>query len=606
MNSTSAEAIESIYEEARDFLIIGLTGRTGSGCSTAAAKLCAQSLDIPADGYEGLTNNELKKHKIIHKFLNNEKWHTFYKLEARSIITYHLLLLKQKQFYEYLKNTISDTTTEETIEQTYKDLISVREKLQILTPTKHTKKKATNQEWLDLYFERLPVATNIIKEHIDLAAFTKLYQSAGDNVRSSGAADDSRFNSEKLFNFPKHINKIIKIAHVASKEKNTPCRIVIDAIRNPYEAFFLKRRYANFYLLSINTPDTQRLNTLREARKLSSKEINDLDSKEYPEKISGEKKFIAQNIQACIEISDIHIHNSKKNEFNQNDLVSQLGWYLALMMHPGLVMPTSVENCMQVAYTVKQSSGCISRQVGAVVTDENYSIKSVGWNNTPQGQTPCLLRNAEDLLRGNNPSDYSDYEKNDNVFRKAISDKYIGLIQEGAKTRNIPFCFKSVQNEIEGEKNQVHTRALHAEENAFLQIAKNGGQKLSGGILLTTASPCELCAKKAYQLGITKVIYIDPYPGIATDHILSVGAKRPNLELFRGAVGRAFHQLYQPLMPYKDELDLIYSIKPYHNPSSPSKKFILEENKNLLDEVALLKEELRKLKADNQSQTQSK
>ena len=606
MNSTSAEAIASIYEEARDFLIIGLTGRTGSGCSTAAAKLCAQSLDIPADGYEGLTNNELKKHKIIHKFLNNEKWHTFYKLEARSIITYHLLLLKQKQFYEYLKNTISDTTTEETIEQTYKDLISVREKLQILTPTKHTKKKATNQEWLDLYFERLPVATNIIKEHIGLAAFTKLYQSAGDNVRSSGAADDSRFNSEKLFNFPKHINKIIKIAHAASKEKNTPCRIVIDAIRNPYEAFFLKRRYANFYLLSINTPDTQRLNTLREARKLSSKEINDLDSKEYPEKISGEKKFIAQNIQACIEISDIHIHNSKKNEFNQNDLVSQLGWYLALMMHPGLVMPTSVENCMQVAYTVKQSSGCISRQVGAVVTDENYSIKSVGWNNTPQGQTPCLLRNAEDLLRGNNPSDYSDYEKNDNVFRKAISDKYIGLIQEGAKTRNIPFCFKSVQNEIEGEKNQVHTRALHAEENAFLQIAKNGGQKLSGGILLTTASPCELCAKKAYQLGITKVIYIDPYPGIATDHILSVGAKRPNLELFRGAVGRAFHQLYQPLMPYKDELDLIYSIKPYHNPSSPSKKFILEENKNLLDEVALLKEELRKLKADNQSQTQSK
>lgn len=156
MNSTSAEAIESIYEEARDFLIIGLTGRTGSGCSTAAAKLCAQSLDIPADGYEGLTNNELKKHKIIHKFLKNEKWHTFYKLEARSIITYHLLLLKQKQFYEYLKNTISDTTTEETIEQTYKDLISVREKLQILTPTKHTKKKATNQEWLDLLFRTTP------------------------------------------------------------------------------------------------------------------------------------------------------------------------------------------------------------------------------------------------------------------------------------------------------------------------------------------------------------------------------------------------------------------------------------------------------------------
>ena len=262
-------------------------------------------------------------------------------------------------------------------------------------------------------------------------------------------------------------------------------------------------------------------------------------------------------------------------------------------------MPTSIENCMQVAYTVKQSSGCISRQVGAVVTDESYSVKSVGWNSTPQGQTPCLLRSAEDLLGGMNGADYSDYEKNDNVFRKALSDKYFGLIQAGAtKKRNVPFCFKSIQNEIEGEKNQVHTRSLHAEENAFLQIAKHGGQKLYGGVLFTTASPCELCAKKAYQLGIVKVIYIDPYPGIATDHILSVGAKKPKLELFRGAVGRAFYQLYQPLMPYKDELDLLFSIQPYHNPQSPSKNFLADENKKLQVDIARLKNEIRLLKGE--------
>ncbi|WP_415756933.1 hypothetical protein [Pseudomonas sp. LT1P18] len=115
-------------------------------------------------------------------------------------------------------------------------------------------------------------------------------------------------------------------------------------------------------------------------------------------------------------------------------------------------------------------------------------------------------------------------------------------------------------------------------------------------MLFTTASPCELCAKKAYQLGIVKIIYIDPYPGIATDHILSVGAKKPRLELFRGAVGRAFYQLYQPLMPYKDELDLLYSIKPYHNHESPSKNFLKEENKKLQADIEVLKNELRILK----------
>lgn len=104
--------------------------------------------------------------------------------------------------------------------------------------------------------------------------------------------------------------------------------------------------------------------------------------------------------------------------------------------------------------------------------------------------------------------------------------------------------------------NQVHTRSLHAEENAFLQLAKYGSDGIEGGNLYTTASPCELCAKKAFQLGIKNVFYIDPYPGISLDHILKSGTRdsRPNVQLFQGAVGQAYHRLYDPVLPYKDEL----------------------------------------------------
>ena len=100
----------------------------------------------------------------------------------------------------------------------------------------------------------------------------------------------------------------------------------------------------------------------------------------------------------------------------------------------------------------------------------------------------------------------------------------------------------------------VHTRALHAEENAFIQISKYGGSGLEGGFLFSTASPCELCAKKSYQIGIKKIVYIDPYPGITRPHIIAVGNKKPEFELFSGAIGRAYHELYEPIMPYKDEL----------------------------------------------------
>ena len=55
------------------------------------------------------------------------------------------------------------------------------------------------------------------------------------------------------------------------------------------------------------------------------------------------------------------------------------------MHHPGLVTPSNEERVMQIAHTAKHSSGCISRQVGAAITDENFSIKSIGWNDVPEG-----------------------------------------------------------------------------------------------------------------------------------------------------------------------------------------------------------------------------
>ena len=60
--------------------------------------------------------------------------------------------------------------------------------------------------------------------------------------------------------------------------------------------------------------------------------------------------------------------------------------------------------------------------------------------------------------------------------------------------------------------------------------------------------------KKAYQLGIERVVYIDPYPGIAQDQILKTGEFPPLVVLFKGATGTAYHKLYDPILSYKDEL----------------------------------------------------
>jgi deoxycytidylate deaminase len=274
----------------------------------------------------------------------------------------------------------------------------------------------------------------------------------------------------------------------------------------------------------------------------------------------------------------------------------QLLKYISLIQHPGLITPSPEERCMQMAYTAKYNSGCISRQVGATVTDKYFSIKAIGWNNTPEGQVPCLLRNVEALINATDEEltkpweeqspdlkAFTHYEKNNPKIKKAITDNFKANIQKNKdilKGRNICMCFKSLHNSCYDGKNQVHTRSLHAEESAFLQIAKYGGGGIMDGKLFTTASPCELCSKKAYQLGIRVIYYIDPYPGISQEQILEVGYKNPDVRLFNGAIGNAYHWLYEPFMPYKEELSLLL-------------------NQDIKDLTTIQSEELKELKKNN-------
>lgn len=590
-----SNALERVYAESSEFIILGLTGRTGSGCSTAANILAKKEIHVPEESNIYSSDNDQKKYKLIRSYIK-ENWVPFISIQVRVVITgiileldfqtlIHLISSALEKESSEVRNAIS--SFEERYNQAHKEITSYKALPEESSSERNTKK---DKAWA-IYFEFLPKFCAEFKDKLQQAlgvdSYTTIYQKVGDNIRASGSANSSNFDAEKIFTLPKIINKLIKVIR---RNNNNRAFVTIDAIRNPYEAYFFHQRYSGFYLVSINTPNEERLNHLRESHKFSEDQIKSLDNKEYPNKLSGQDIFISQNIQKCIEISDIHLNNPDRQLFNNNELSSQLFWYVSLILHPGLVTPTSIERGMQLAFSAKLNSGCISRQVGAVVTDHNYSIKAVGWNSTPEGQTPCILKSASELLDGGKEQVYSSYERTNEKFQKVMNCTYSTAVSSpNLKGRKVSYCFKDIQNGIENEKNQVHTRSLHAEENAFLQIAKYGGEPVQGGFLFTTASPCELCSKKAYQLGIKKVIYIDPYPGISKEHILSSGALKPELILFRGAIGRAYHRLYQPLMAYKDELKMLTG---YVINDGSIVKSDAERVKELENEVADLKKRL--------------
>ena len=440
-------------------------------------------------------------------------------------------------------------------------------------------------------------------------------------------------SANNLFSLPVRINQFIKVLRkstIISENKfaKTPVFVVINNFKNIFEAYYFKRRYSAFYLMAVSCEENFREKKFQKNDKFyelnlredlsAGKKIykaalksnsyqNMCESKDSKDKkIDDEYKrelgvntaeinfikdilhydnelrrksyednyapFILQDVITCIENADIFV----TRDFSESDykydhqLIRQLARVATLILHPGLLVPTKIERCMQIAMTAKLNSGCLSRQVGAVVTDRNYNILSLGWNDAPCGAETCIRRNFFDLARKSDKSAYSDYELKNKEFRDYIEVVNTELRSHKDELKGLPmaFCFKDIHQDLIKQRDQIYTRALHGEERALASCNNN---LADGGYLFTTSSPCELCAKRAKEAGISRIYYIQLYPGISKDHVIEIGPDntRTDYEFFVGAV-----KLYTPLIPYKDEL-AAFNFSP-----SDTYKIIAHKNNN--------------------------
>ncbi|MEI8611766.1 anti-phage dCTP deaminase [Enterovibrio sp. Hal110] len=571
--------ISQLFLENSQFILVGLTGRTGSGCTTTANILESKNPNFPDPEhlnyfYKGL---DVNRYKIVKKYAE-QHWSNFYSIKVSDLISTYILTLSPEHLTKFICSTSSQNLDENVVYRELESGVFCNNRLRsnysdvihnLLDHSKDLDISERNSSDFIRILKLIRKFTRDFKKELDSIShglYVSTYQASGNSIRKTGsvqnAYEKAEFDPTCVFNLPETINRVIKMIRKVSKNK---AYIVIDAIRNPYEAKFFKDRYAAFHLVSINAPDEHRSKYMQKLHKFSSEQIDKIEKIESGKSHGKFVEFTNQNVKKCIEISDIHLFNPKNEFDNNNILKAQIVWYVALMQHPGLVTPSSMERVMQVAYTMKMNSGCISRQVGAVVTDCHNSIKSVGWNDVAKGQVPCSMRSLNGLTDDFDPTTYSHYERNNQKFRIKANDKLIKIreinsLNQIFEGHNISYCFKDIHNSLDDKGNQVHTRALHAEENAFLQLTKYGSSGIEGGKLYTTASPCELCAKKAYQLGMSEIIFIDPYPGIAQDHIINIGNNAPELIQFRGAIGKAYHRLYEQIIPIKDELEHMSSL----------------------------------------------
>lgn len=580
--------LKDLYALRQEFILVGLTGRTGAGCSYFGQLMSNKTFDEckfnePERSLDA--TNDDRKYRIAFDFLK-ENWEGFFVIRYCEVIS--LLVYKDGlENFGILLNATKDAFKGEfPIEPLF-----TKERKRIAELKSSTNFKSVEHDYAFFISEEFKEFHEQFQKALECSS--KLHRililhTLCNNLRRAGCYYcDVQPHLKSIYTIASQINELIK-GHRHRESNDLTCRVIIDSLRNPLEIMYFKERYSAYYTLAINPQEEIKEERFSEKYKEEAEYIKKIDKIEYGYKYNR-TDFYKQNVQKCIEKSDLHLSFVDDKDIYPFNFKQQAVIFYSLMLQPGIVTPSPQERCMQIAYTAKYNSGCISRQVGAVITDSSYSIKSIGWNNVPQGQIPCLLRKSDELLSIDGKNDKhgpcSPYESNpQDSFFPEFKKKFNTINRENLKGHNCSFCFKDIQNSITEGKNQVHTRSLHAEENAMLQISKYGGIALKGGVLFTTASPCELCAKKAYQLGISKIYFIDPYPGISESQILLSGKHKITTSLFTGAIGRAYHKLYEPFMPYKDEIYIRTGIEIVNKVSQ-----LQAENARLLGEIEQLK-----------------
>lgn len=427
-----ASGIDKVFEHRKNYIVVGLTGRTGSGCSTAAQILSTsfEALRLPSVANPPVTQED-RKSRIVRLWAETH-WRPFKTIGVTALILALALESGAAPMVQLVEPALGSAAAAALLRKLVKYQGKIRKAFRVARTLKSV--EYSPEEIVasaEVFIKHINDALEIVRQAMTShkAAYTKLFQTLGNNIRCSGSPFQEKIEPDEIFTIPATLEVVIRLLRnyfdcIGEKQMY----IVIDALRHPYEIRYLRERISSFYTVAVSTTDAERRRRLH-AMQFTDSQMLQLDETEYPNRIADATKYVdlvKQNIQACLELSDIYISNVGGDDQNRIELTRQLVRYISLMQHPGLVTPTPIERCMQAALTAKANSGCISRQVGAVVTDERFSIKAMGWNDVPEGQIPCLLRNVAHLMRGNcDPVAYSDYEKSNVEFKETVAGLYL-------------------------------------------------------------------------------------------------------------------------------------------------------------------------------------
>jgi deoxycytidylate deaminase len=280
---------------------------------------------------------------------------------------------------------------------------------------------------------------------------------------------------------------------------------IIDSIKNQEELNLLRMVYREMlYVVGVFVPLEQREENLKRDG-LEFHEIYKLIDRD-----SGEETDNGQTVRKTFPNCDFFL---RMDSGTDAQLKKRIERFLHLVLGTKIITPTESETAMYAASSAAVNSACLSRQVGAAVTDSGGNVISIGWNDVPRVDGGLYVFSPNDsdgeydkrCWNKDGGQCFNDHEKQlfvshlADILEKIIpSDKMDAAKDAMAKSSKISGLIE-------------FSRAIHAEMHALLNAGNIAGEKIKGGRLYVTTYPCHSCARHIIAAGIKDVYYIEPY-----------------------------------------------------------------------------------------------
>lgn len=282
---------------------------------------------------------------------------------------------------------------------------------------------------------------------------------------------------------------------------------IVDSIKNIEELHLLKLVYRDiFYFIGVFSNLEKRISYLNKKYQMDESDIYKLINRD-----SGEDKDFGQKVTNTFVEADFFL---RVEESSTAILEPKIYRYLGLIFASEVITPTSNETAMYLASAAAGNSACLSRQVGASITNSNGDLLSVGWNDVPKagGSVYQILQDETLAIKDYRCYNldggicFNDQEKNlisELLVKTLLKEK---IIESSKKDKVIEIIKKSRIKEL-----IEFSRAVHAEMLAIILAGQKAGSQIVNGKLFCTTYPCHNCARHIVAAGIKEVYYIEPY-----------------------------------------------------------------------------------------------